>query len=198
MCIRDRNVAGANSATLTLNEATIAQAGTYQAVVSNSVGGATSTQATLTVTPVSPAALVEVQIGAETFTPKVVNVNPGDVVRWSNPATGDDHTTTSGSPCILDGLWNENLPAGATAEVQFMNAGTFPYFCIPHCAMGMTGAVVVLPPQEIPVTFGGVTRANGTNLVVDWAGGEGPFVLQRKASFTDLTWQNVTVTTQLN
>ena len=80
------DVASATEATLTLNGATIAQAGTYQVVVSNSVGGASSTGATLTVNPVSPGALVEVLVSPGTFTPKVVNVNPGDVVRWSNPA----------------------------------------------------------------------------------------------------------------
>jgi plastocyanin len=189
------NVAGANSATLTLNGATIAQAGTYQVVVSNGAGSATSTGATLTVNPASPGALVEVLVTSGNFTPKVANVNAGDVVRWSNPGPGVEHTTTSGAPCTPDGLWNEALPVGATAEVQFSTAGTFPYFCVPHCAFGMTGAVVVLPPQELPVNFGGNTHASGTNLVTDWSGGKGPFVVQQKPLLEDLTWQNVNVTT---
>ncbi len=44
-------IAGANSATLTLNDVTLSQAGNYSVVVSNSVGSVTSDTALLTVTP---------------------------------------------------------------------------------------------------------------------------------------------------
>ncbi|MDF2698291.1 MAG: Copper binding protein plastocyanin/azurin family, partial [Labilithrix sp.] len=34
---------------------------------------------------------------------------------------------------------------GGTFDKKFEKAGTFPYYCEPHCAMGMKGEVVVEP-----------------------------------------------------
>jgi plastocyanin len=35
------------------------------------------------------------------------------------------------------------LASGSTYSHTFTQAGSFPYFCRPHCSMGMTGTVVV-------------------------------------------------------
>jgi plastocyanin len=91
------------------------------------------------------AATVDVQMEGLNFVPNPVIVQEGDIVRWTNPAA-TTHTTTSGSNCIGDGLWNSgNMSNGAQFTVQFDNAGDFPYFCIPHCGLGMTGTVTVEP-----------------------------------------------------
>ena len=91
-----------------------------------------------------------VELYSSSFSPDVVNVVPGDVVRFEY-VTGYPHTATSGMPCTPDGLYfDESLsspgdylewtvPSDAPAEV--------PFFCIPHCEMGMTGMINVALPS---------------------------------------------------
>ena len=107
------------------------------------------------------AATFDVQIVDFAFVPATVNITKGDTVRWVWMAGG--HSTTSGSGCVVNGIWNSGvLAAGSTFSRVFNTAGSFPYFCIPHCGMGMVGTVKVaaLPPginmsvTPVPVGFG--------------------------------------------
>jgi len=83
--------------------------------------------------------------GSLTFSPAVVHIHTGDRVIWTWTAGG--HTSTSGTSCTANGLWNSS---GLAFTNTFNSTGTFAYFCVPHCSLGMTGAVVVtaaaLPP----------------------------------------------------
>lgn len=54
------------------------------------------------------------------------------------------HSTTSGSCCSGDGLWNSGAMSGGSFSHTFTSAGSFPYFCTIHGSM-MTGMVVVNP-----------------------------------------------------
>jgi Copper binding proteins, plastocyanin/azurin family len=68
----------------------------------------------------------------------------GDTIQW---VWGGSlaHSTTSGTcsgTCTPDGTWDSGPATGITFSHTFTQAGTFPYFCIPHGAM-MTGTVVV-------------------------------------------------------
>lgn len=90
---------------------------------------------------------------AHVFQPSSVTIHVGDTVMWTWDFGG--HTVTSGSSCsapdnkfcspsnIADCSASPTSNAGATYSHTFTSAGTFPYFCIPHCQMGMTGAVIV-------------------------------------------------------
>lgn len=75
-----------------------------------------------------------------TFQPPSIEVAAGDAVTWRNE-DGVGHTVTAGTPEEPADGFDEELPAGGTAEVAFDEAGTFPYFCRIHPSM--TGAVVV-------------------------------------------------------
>jgi plastocyanin len=92
------------------------------------------------------AATVEVQMTSGfQFVPADVTINVGDTIRWSNTA-GFTHTTTSGTNCTPDGLWNATVPSGQTFERVFTQAGVFPYFCsvVYHCSLyGMVGTITV-------------------------------------------------------
>jgi plastocyanin len=89
--------------------------------------------------------------GAHSFSPSTVMIHVGDTVRWTWAAGG--HTVTSGSSCTADGTFcspsNTNCSAGTTSGAStvythtFTSARTYNYFCVPHCALGMTGSVVV-------------------------------------------------------
>ncbi len=92
-------------------------------MASVTVGGASNT-------------FVDSQSGSSTTT-----INAGQTVQWT--WAGGSHSTTSGNCCTASGVWDSGLKSGGTFSYTFMTAGTFPYFCTVHGAMGMTGTVVV-------------------------------------------------------
>src|SRR5437899_9560940 len=74
------------------------------------------------------------------FHPSRVVIEQGDAVRWSALASSI-HTTTSGTNCVADTLWNASL---GTIGTNFTRAfpeppRDFPFFCSPHCGLGMVG-----------------------------------------------------------
>jgi plastocyanin len=88
-----------------------------------------------------------------TFNPVNVTVKVGQKVRWV--VAGGSHSVVSGTTCVPDNKFcNPSdtscatapiMSAGAMYEHTFTTAGEFPYFCGPHCALGMTGKVTVTP-----------------------------------------------------
>ena len=79
------------------------------------------------------------------FSPANITVQVGDVVewRWSSGL----HTVTSGSPCTHDNqFFDENLTSvNSIVTFAIPNDGTtfIPYFCRPHCGVGMTGTITI-------------------------------------------------------
>ena len=84
------------------------------------------------------------------FVPEIVNINPGDTVRWIwRGGSQAPHTVTSGNINTgeHDGLFNSPLRnAPYQFSYTFNNAGKYDYFCAPHREMGMYGTVNVGPP----------------------------------------------------
>lgn len=111
------------------------------------------------------------------FVPSVILVEQGDYVRWTWGNLGA-HTTTSGSPCVVNMLWNANLNSTTTQFTrQFLEApGTFPFFCSPHCGLGMTGQVVVTSDIQLATT-----DSSGSTLL-SWTGGGGSYRVFRSDS----------------
>jgi plastocyanin len=104
-------------------------------------------------------AMFDVQVIDFAFSPATVNIATGDTVRWIWMAGG--HSTTSGQNCIANGIWNSGVQAAGFIFTRTFNTqGTFPYFCIPHCTIGMVGTVRVAAPgismsvTPAPVSFG--------------------------------------------
>lgn len=83
-----------------------------------------------------------VTIQGFSFSPQNLTINQGDTVVWKNNSS-TFHTTTSGSDCNSDGKWDGNLPGEGSFSHVFNQSGNFPYFCKPHCSMGMTGMITV-------------------------------------------------------
>jgi plastocyanin len=79
------------------------------------------------------------------FSPKDMSIKVGDTVEWTWVA--GTHSVTSGSSCTGDGKFDSTLvPPPKTFTQTFDTAGTFPYFCLAHCASnGMTGTITVTP-----------------------------------------------------
>lgn len=84
-----------------------------------------------------------VEILDSSFSPQDLTISEGDTVTWINYGNMV-HTSTSGTNCDDDGRWDSGeLVPEASFSYVFTTAGTFDYFCIPHCEMGMTGTIAV-------------------------------------------------------
>ena len=89
------------------------------------------------------------------FSPANIQIIQGDVVRWVNNS-GLLHTATSGAGCSPTAFWDSGLlDPGRQFSFTFNIVGTFPYYCIPHCLIGMVGSVEVDGPvSTIESTWG--------------------------------------------
>ena len=100
--------------------------------------GACSEHQELTGPP--PGEVVEIEIRNFEFSTSELRVAPGTTVRWRNTTTTFHTVTPDGHT-----QWSEWQTAGVgeTFDVRFDSAGTYPYFCIPHRSLGMTGTIIV-------------------------------------------------------
>ena len=157
-----------------------------------------ATRAALPVTPgvdvAAPRVAISTVDAVLMFHPARLVVEQFDYVRWNWTAGG--HTTTSGSSCLADGFWSSPLNSVTTNFSRLFDddPAIYPFFCSPHCGLGMTGQVVVTP--EIPVTV----TANGQAINLDWTGTVGQFRVYRSTSplFTSATTTILTPPTGTN
>lgn len=88
------------------------------------------------------------------WSPDELHVVPGDVLRFEY-GSGYPHTITSGSGCTFDGMYfNESLNSPGDYYEWIVPEGTpteIPFFCDPHCKMGMTGVIIVDEVLDPPV-----------------------------------------------
>jgi plastocyanin len=108
------------------------------------------------------------------FQPANLVVEQGDYVRWHSTAVTLPHTTTSGPPCVTNGLWGASLGPGAIFTRQFLESPqALLYFCSFHCGMGMRGQVTVTSP----IVLQAANKAG--NLDLSWTGGGGLYQVNR-------------------
>ncbi len=126
------------------------------------------------------AASVEVLVGNVFFNPSTVTINPSDTVKWR--WVGGGHSTTSGacqgSNCTSDGIWDSGIKSAGEFEFEFLEAGSFPYFCRVHRA-SQKGTVVVEPSTSIIVETSADPAGGPAPLAVNFSasasGGEAPY-----------------------
>jgi len=81
---------------------------------------------------------VNIQGPPPRFVPDALTIDAGTTVEWVNNGRGV-HTVTDG-----DGAWDSgSISPGEKFTHMFSRPGTYPYYCIPHRAMGMTGTIIV-------------------------------------------------------
>ena len=88
-----------------------------------------------------------VQVNSNNFSPAVLEVAPGDTVIWQYTSGWMGHTVTSGMNCIADGMFfdasvNNGSPTFEWVVPDYASVD-IPYFCQPHCGMGMTGVISI-------------------------------------------------------
>ncbi len=110
----------------------------------------------------------EIVAKGESFIPADITVAPGDTIHWTY-VSGDFHTVTSGTKCIADNLYfNEFLHAGSPEVVYVVPPkfeGVIPYFCIPHCGIGMVGTITVEPADTCPADLNNDQNVTVTDLL---------------------------------
>jgi plastocyanin len=85
-----------------------------------------------------------VAVNGHTFDPPEVHIKAGEAVKWTWVA--GFHNVVSGSSCVPDKKFTSSTSTdgpGSTYEHTFDKPGSYPYFCDPHCGIGMTGKVIV-------------------------------------------------------
>lgn len=124
---------------------------------------------------------VEITVGADGnggafgFGPPVVRVDPGTTVVWTWSGDGGSHNVVAD-----DGRFESPMQSQGTFEHAFADPGVTAYYCAPHEAMGMKGAVVVgdvdvtLPGGSTPTATAGdgVDPASGADTETASARGE--------------------------
>lgn len=85
-----------------------------------------------------------VTVKSNQFVPASLTIKAGETVTWT--WAGGAHTVTSGANCTADSVFASGLKttSGATFTHTYATAGTFEYFCEPHCASAaMKGTIIV-------------------------------------------------------
>ncbi|KAB7519706.1 halocyanin domain-containing protein [Halosegnis rubeus] len=77
--------------------------------------------------------------GAFGYGPPVVRIDPGATIRWEWTGGGGSHNVIASDGSFESSMQGEQ---GATFEHTFESAGVTRYYCTPHKAVGMRGAVV--------------------------------------------------------
>jgi len=96
------------------------------------------------------------------FVPADVTIDLGETVTWINPE-GKVHTTTNGTGFedpnwgTLWDFWFLNGPEEAFSYT-FDTAGVYPYFCLLHLDLGMTGTVTVVAPSAVEAKSWGAIK----------------------------------------
>jgi len=130
------------------------------------------------------ASTVNVSMVNFSFTPDPAKAKLGDTITWTNTTTTTSHTSTQDSPLSL---WDSGtVGPGGTFSFTITAAGVYPYHCIFHSSLGMTGkagALDIVTPKRGPI---------GTQFTVQVASVTAPagfvYDIQKKdpgGSFTD-------------
>ncbi|HUU85283.1 MAG TPA: CHRD domain-containing protein [Phycisphaerae bacterium] len=106
---------------------------------------------------IATAATHEVIVRNFEFDPADITVAPGDTVRWVWES--GSHTVTSGTDCTYDELYFDDPMTSGDPDFEFVipdDVAEIPYFCRPHCFLGMVGLITVdLDAVDFVITLDG-------------------------------------------
>lgn len=105
---------------------------------------------------------------ATNFDPKILFINPGDTVQWTNMSPIHDSVSIDG--LIPEGAEPWKFAIGVNGSVTLAVEGVYVYKCTPHYAVGMTGAIIVGEASNMEQIKTNVTgRAKGMVIKVERA-----------------------------
>jgi plastocyanin len=119
--------------------------GGYPEPSGGSAAGTQPTQSTSTAEKEDDlAASGTIAVNGHTFDPPELHIKAGEAVKWT--WVSGSHNVVSGAACTPDGKFtsgSSTVGPGSTFSHTFDKAGTYPYYCDPHCGIGMVGKVIV-------------------------------------------------------
>ncbi|MDX1751435.1 MAG: plastocyanin/azurin family copper-binding protein [Methylophaga sp.] len=80
------------------------------------------------------------------YEPMVVQIEPGDTVRWENMPT---HNVETVDGLVPEGTEKINSPMSENYQHTFDKEGIYIYKCTPHIGAGMGGAIIVGQPTNL-------------------------------------------------
>ena len=114
-------------------------------------GSKTDTDSPTDTAAETPTPALEITVGGTglVFKPATATIKVGDTVKWTWAASGHSVTSGDSAACTpgtsADDFDSTVQSSGSTFTHTFTKAGTVNYFCVPHCAAGMKGSIVVTP-----------------------------------------------------
>lgn len=105
---------------------------------------------------------------ATSFAPKILFINPGDTVQWTNMSPIHDSVSLDG--LIPEGAEPWTFAIGQNGSVTLGVEGVYIYKCTPHYAVGMVGAIIVGEASNMQQIKANATgRAKGVVIKVERA-----------------------------
>ncbi len=105
---------------------------------------------------------------ATSFDPRVLFINPGDTVKWTNMSPIHDSVSMEG--LIPEGAEPWQFAIGENGSVTLDVEGVYIYKCTPHYAVGMVAAIVVGEPANLEqVKVNATGRSKGAVIKVERA-----------------------------
>lgn len=77
---------------------------------------------------------------SDTFSPATATIAAGQYVKFS---TTGDHNFESQPGAAASAAFSSGAPGSQTTCLQFTVAGSYPFECVVHASMGMTGTLTV-------------------------------------------------------
>ena len=109
---------------------------------------ATSAPVSIFVTNVATTNFVVMQNTA--FNPLIITVTAGSLVIWTN-RDGVLHTSTGFLTNVEPFCGGTLMSSNQSCSIRFMTPGVYPYYCVPHQFVNMTGVVVVASAVSSPM-----------------------------------------------
>lgn len=97
--------------------------------------------------------------GSPQFSPASINIQAGDTVTWTWSGFHNVQSGNGLTPCdnTAPNFCSGSAQVGGSFSHTFTTAGSYPYVCIAHLAIGMTGVVNVAAaavPSMTPIGLG--------------------------------------------
>ncbi len=129
-----------------------------------------------------------VNMTGNTFSPATLSIAKGDTVKWVNLDFVNHDTVGGGPTCgVTNGVWaSSQFGHNGTFSFTFQNSGTYPYYCNPHCSVGMKGTITVTNAANAAPSVTITNPVNGAILPANTS-----FTIGATASDSDGTVTNV-------
>ena len=114
---------------------------------------------TASMSATATAATHNVSVTGTQFVPASINIQAGDTVNWTWSGFHNVQSGNGATPCdnTAPNFCSGSAQVGGNFSHTFTNAGSYPYVCIAHLGLGMTGVVNVAAaavPSMTPIGLG--------------------------------------------